>query len=175
MKKQMLHEKQEFASVRDLVERAAQMYHDRVAYSFRNNPHDKEVVKKTFTELRDDVRALATEFLSRGLAGKHCSVIGKFSYSWVRMYFALLSIGAVIVPLDKDWLAADLADTAKRAEVSISSLTVSSRKRRRLLRRLAQQSLPFICRVTRGRLLNLLLRQVRKSLPLLRMSISMHR
>ena len=33
--------------------------------------------------------------LERGVAGKHCAVIGKFSYSWVRMYFSLLSAGAV--------------------------------------------------------------------------------
>ena len=117
MKKYMLHERQDFANIRDLVERAAVMYPENVAYSFRNNPHDKEIVKKNFTELRDEVRALASEWLSRGLAGKHCAVIGKFSYSWVRMYFSLLSIGAVIVPLDRDWLAADLAETAKRAEV----------------------------------------------------------
>ncbi len=117
MNKYLLHEKQNFSSIRDLVERAAEMYPENVAYSYRVNPHDKEIVKKTFTELRDDVRALASEFLARGLAGKHCAVIGKFSYSWVRMYFSLLSIGAIIVPLDRDWLAADLAETAKRAEV----------------------------------------------------------
>ncbi len=117
MKKYMLHEKQDFSDIRDLVERAATMYPENVAYSFRINPHDKEIVKKTFTELRDEVRALSSEFLARGLAGKHCAVIGKFSYSWVRMYFSLLSIGAIIVPLDRDWLAADLAETAKRAEV----------------------------------------------------------
>ena len=117
MKKHMLHEKQTFIDMRDLVERAAEMYPKRFAYSYRNNPHDKETVKKTFVELRDEVRCLASEFIARGLCGKHCAVIGKFSYSWVRMYFSLLCAGAVIVPLDRDWLAADLADTAERAEV----------------------------------------------------------
>ena len=117
MKKHVLHEKQEFKNMRDLVERAAEMYPDDVAYSFKNNPHDKEIVKRTFTNLRDDVRALSTELLERGVAGKHCAVIGKFSYSWVRMYFSLLCAGAVIVPLDKDWLAPDLAETVAKADV----------------------------------------------------------
>jgi len=117
MKKYQLHEKQNFANIRDLVERAAKMYPENVAYSYRVNPHDKDIVKKNFTELCDEVRALASEWLSRGLAGKNCAIIGKFSYSWVRMYFSLLSIGAVIVPLDRDWLAADLAETAKRADI----------------------------------------------------------
>ena len=116
MNKYQLHEKQEFANMRDLVERAGSMYSDKVAYSFRNNPHDKEINKVTFFELRDEVRAYASELLSRGYAGKHCAVIGKCSYSWVKTYFALLSIGAVIVPLDRDWLAADLAETVVRAD-----------------------------------------------------------
>ena len=117
MKKYQIHEKQEFLNVRDLVERAAVMYSDNIAYSFKENPHDKEIKKISFTALRDDIRALSSELLSRGYAGKHCAVIGKFSYSWVRVYFSLLSIGAVIVPLDRDWLAADLAETAARADV----------------------------------------------------------
>ncbi len=116
MDKHLLHEKNVFADIRDLVERAAVMYPDRVAYSFRKNPHDKESEKKSFIELRDDVRALATELVSRGYNGKHCAVIGKFSYSWVRMYFSLLCAGAIIVPLDRDWLADDLADTVSKAD-----------------------------------------------------------
>ena len=116
MKSTRIHEKVEFKNMRDLVERAAEMYPDKVAYSFRNNPHDKEIVKKTFPELCDDVRSLGSELISRGYAGKHCAVIGKFSYSWVRAYFTLLSIGAVIVPLDRDWKAEDLAETVAKAD-----------------------------------------------------------
>jgi len=80
MKKQVLHEKQEFINIRDLVERAAAMYPDKTAYSFRHNPHDKEIAKVSFPELRDDVRAIGSELLSRGLAVKHCAVIGICSY-----------------------------------------------------------------------------------------------
>lgn len=116
MKKYQLHEKQEFENVRQLVERAAEMYSDAIAYSYRKNPHDKEIIKKSFINLRDDVRAMGSELISRGLVGKRCVVIGKSSYEWVKMYFSLLSIGATIVPLDRDWLAQDLADTVQRAE-----------------------------------------------------------
>ena len=116
MNKYQIHEKQEFKNMRDLVERAGDMYGGKTAYSFKANPHDKEIQKKSFTMLRDDIRALSSELLSRGYAGKHCAVVGKCSYSWVRVYFSLLSIGAVIVPLDRDWLAADLAETTGRAD-----------------------------------------------------------
>ena len=119
MVKDALHEKKEFSSYKNLVEEAAVLYKDKVAYSYRIKPTDKEIQKVTFEQMRDDVRALTTEFLSRGYSGKHCPVIGKFSYEWVCTYFSLIIAGAVIVPLDKDWLASDLADTALKAEASV--------------------------------------------------------
>ena len=69
--------------------------------------------------MRDNIRALSSEFLARGFAGKHCAVIGKFSYSYVRVYFSLLAIGAVMVPLDRDWLKEDLTETAARADAEV--------------------------------------------------------
>ncbi len=116
MNKEQLHEKQFFTDVRDLLERAAEMYADRTAYSFRLNPHEKEMTKKSFPELRDDVRAIASELISRGIDGKKCALIGKFTYNWVLMYFSVLIAGGVLVPLDRDWQAKDLSETVKRAE-----------------------------------------------------------
>ncbi len=118
MKKGALHEKREFANVRELVEWSAKEYAGRTAYSYKPNPHKEEIVKITFEQLRDDVRALASELLAMGCAGKHCILVGKFSYDWARMYFATLSIGAILVPLDREWLKEDLADTVKRADAS---------------------------------------------------------
>ncbi len=108
--------KQSFSNVRELVEWGAKTHGDQYAYSFRQRPHDEEIVKISFCQLRNDVRALASEMLSMGCAGKHCVLIGKFSYDWVLTYFATLSIGAVLIPLDRDWQAEDLADTVKKAD-----------------------------------------------------------
>jgi long-chain acyl-CoA synthetase len=118
MKNQMLHEKQEFANVRALVEWAADTYGEANAYSYRPNPHKTETKVISYIQLRDDVRALASELLSMGCAGKHCVLVGKASYEWALMYYATQSIGAVLVPLDREWLANDLADTAQKADVS---------------------------------------------------------
>ena len=118
-KQDILHKRNDFENVRELVEWAAKEYSDRTGYSFRRRPLDKEAVRVSFTEMRDDVRGLATELISRGLAGKHIAVIGKNSYEWVISYFAILSCGSVIVPLDRDWLAPDLADTVAKAECEV--------------------------------------------------------
>ncbi len=116
--KERLHKKVEFANIRKLIEWAGEMYAERPAYSFRMAPGDKEVKTISFRKLREDVRALGAQMAAMGCTGKHCAVIGKFSYGWVVTYFATLSVGAVLVPLDRDWAAADLAETAKSADVS---------------------------------------------------------
>ena len=45
-------------------------------------------------------------------------LIGKSSYEWVTIYYATLSIGAILVPLDREWGKEELLETAKRADVS---------------------------------------------------------
>ena len=116
--KKAIHEKKEYLNIREAVEDMGNLYTDRVAYSYRIKPSDKDIKKKTYTELRDDVRALATEFIVRGMAGKHIALVGKLSYHWIIVYYAALASGSVLVPLDKDWLMQDLADTGAKAEVS---------------------------------------------------------
>nr|MBQ4319773.1 AMP-binding protein [Clostridia bacterium] len=114
-KKEAIHEKVEFTDVRSLIEWAGEKYSDRIAYSYRTSPSAKEVIKVTFPKLRDDVRSLATEMISMGCTGKHCVIIAKLSYQWAVTYFSALCAGAVLVPLDRDWPAEDLADTVKKA------------------------------------------------------------
>ena len=115
MNKDMLHEPRYFENVRSLMEWAAEEYGNDTVYSFRPTPR-AEIVKKSFIEFRDDVRALASEFLAMGCAGRHCVIIGKLSYDWAAVYYAILSIGGVLIPLDRDWQAEDLASTVERAE-----------------------------------------------------------
>ncbi len=119
MKNDMLHKKLEFASVRELVEWAGRKHGSQTAYSFKRDPRKGEVTRVSFAELRDDVRALATAMLEMGCKGRHVALIGKLSYEWALTYFAALSIGAVLVPLDREWTAADLADTVRRADCEL--------------------------------------------------------
>ena len=117
MKKHILHERHEFENVRHLLNFAAETYGEKTFLSYRIKPTDKEVSTSSFTAFRSDVRALGSQLLSMGCAGKHCALIGKFSYEWALMYYATLSIGAVLVPLDREWSMAELADTVERADV----------------------------------------------------------
>ena len=116
MNNERLRPKMEFESIRHIVEYAARTYGHNTAFSYRLKPTDKEKVTVSYIEFRDDVRALASEMLSRKMEGKHIVAIGKMSYDFIVTYYATLLIGAVLVPLDRDWSATELANTAKNAD-----------------------------------------------------------
>ena len=115
-----IHEKVTFLNIRELVEYFGEKYKGKPSFTYRVNPKDEEPTKKLYEELRSDIQALATELVAKGYQGKHIAVIGRHSYPWVVSYFAILSIGSVLVPLDRDWAAADLAETAKKAEIAFA-------------------------------------------------------
>ena len=117
MKNQLVHEKRSFDSIRHIVEYAAENYREQTAFSYKKKPSDKEIVRVSYLQFRDDVRALSSEMLARGMKDKHIVVISKMSYDFIVTYYATLLIGAVLIPLDKDWGAAELADTAKNADI----------------------------------------------------------
>lgn len=116
MKQYPLYSVQTYATIREMMESVAKKYEDRIAYSYRKRPSDAEAVRISFPELREEVAALCTSIHHHGLSHAHIALIGKLSYPWACSYFSILASGAVIVPLDPDWTAEDLAATVKRAD-----------------------------------------------------------
>lgn len=116
MKKYPLYESKKYRDMRDMIEDVSVRYAEDVAFSYRKNPHDETPARVPYPLFCEDIRALATEMIHRGMTGKHCALVGKLSYHWVCAYFGLLAAGAVAVPLDKDWHENDLAHTVARAD-----------------------------------------------------------
>lgn len=113
-----LYETTVFEDFRIMTENVAAKYPDRYAISYKKNPRDTEVVHVTYSEARDFIRNLGTAFIARGLRDRQVAIIGESSFEWICSYFALMSIGAVTVPIDKDYPAADIAGIIDRAECS---------------------------------------------------------
>ena len=119
MKVKALREKREFANIREMVEDIGERFSGKVAYRYRVKPHDKEVVKVTYDEMRDHIRALATEIIARGYQGKKIAVIGKHTYPLIQSYYATMATGSVWVPLDRDWSKEDLLETVRSGECDL--------------------------------------------------------
>lgn len=88
--------------MRSLVEEAAQNFPDSIAISYKENYWDKEVRKVTFSQWRDDVRNLGTALISAGLREEKIAIVGENSYGWCCSFFAVMAIGSVTVPVDKE-------------------------------------------------------------------------
>ena len=94
--------------MRSLVEEAAQNFPDSIAISYKDKPSDKDVQKVTFTQWRDDVRDLGTALISKGLREENIAIVGENSYLWCCSFFAVMAIGSVTVPVDKELPVEDI-------------------------------------------------------------------
>lgn len=88
--------------MRSLVEESAQNFKDSIAISYKENHSDKEVKKVTFSQWRDDVRNLGTALVAEGLREEKIAIVGENSYGWCCSFFAVMAIGSVTVPVDKE-------------------------------------------------------------------------
>lgn len=101
-----------------MTENVANKYPDKVAFRYKKNPRDKETLTYTFEESRVFVRSIGTEFISMGLTGEKVALIGEAAPEWAFSYFALMSVGAIVVPIDKELPVDDMASIMNTAECS---------------------------------------------------------
>ena len=111
-----LYETTVFKDFRVMTENVANKYPNKVAYSFKENPHKPEITKKTFAETRKYIVAMGTGLVDFGVREKHIAIVGEASYNWVTSYYATMSIGAVTVPIDKELPAEDIKSIIESAE-----------------------------------------------------------
>lgn len=115
--KNTLYDVREIRDLRELIngtceknsQRAAFLVKDRVGGEYR---------PVSYKNLLDDINGLGTSFINMGLKGKKIAVIGENSYPWVVTYFAAVNGTGVIVPIDRELKAGEIANLLKRAEVS---------------------------------------------------------
>ncbi len=70
------------------------------------NGHYKYV---TYSQFKEDYRALGTHFLNARLQGKRIAVIGKNSYPWVLHYLCAATVGAAVA-IDRELSPEDMRD-----------------------------------------------------------------
>ena len=109
-------EKSMINNLRDLVEKAAEEYGDKV---FVKEKAGKEIVEKTYNDMLSDTRKLSNYLLTEKSGKLHAAVIGPTSYAYLVAYFGTVSAGNVIVPLDAQLPCPDLCELLQRADVTV--------------------------------------------------------
>ena len=110
-----LYETTKFADFREMVENVADRVPDKVAFQYKEDPRQKVANTMTFAECREYVRALATELHTRSLENVKIAIIGGASVDWFMSYTAIMCVGAVTVPIDKDLPIDDAASIVNTA------------------------------------------------------------
>ena len=125
-----LYETVSYTDVRDMLMVTAERFGDKPALSYRESPTDAEAIRLSFRRVYEQVAALGTALIAHGLRGKKVALIGENSCGWIYSYFALCSIGAVVVPVDKEYPAEDMASilNTARCEALIERLRQAARK-----------------------------------------------
>lgn len=92
---------------KELIDRSASLYGDRPAYKLKNK--DGVYYDISYTKLRHDIYYLGNSLISDGYEREKIAVIGANSYKWAITYLAVTCSNNIIVPIDKELMAHDIA------------------------------------------------------------------
>ncbi len=105
-----------FENMRQLIEHVSVEFKDNTAFKLKLKDGYKCI---TYYDFRQDVESLAKYLVHTGYHKKRVAVIGENCYQWMVVYFAVLSCGGVIVPLDRGLLEHEVDDQLQRAEAEL--------------------------------------------------------
>ena len=105
------------ANLKHMLETSAELFSENVAFWYKFNKGE-EYTPITYRETMEDVNALGTALISRGLKDKRIGVIGENSYYWALSYLTVVCGTGVVVPLDKELSANELEQLTEQAGLS---------------------------------------------------------
>ena len=101
--KRKVYESRKVKDFRELVEYSTTHYADNIAYKYKKDYTAKNVeyIEKTYKQTGEDIKALSTSLLEKGLEGKRILLVGDNSYEWCISYLAITCGNMIVVPIDK--------------------------------------------------------------------------
>ncbi len=87
--KSKLYEIDKVANFRELLNRSANLYPNKVAFTYKLNPKSSEYITHTYTELKNDVKNLGTALIDLGLSRKRIAIIAPNRYEWCVSYLSV--------------------------------------------------------------------------------------
>lgn len=114
-KENLVYDVRPISTLRELIETSADEFAYRTAFVLKKDGKTHNI---TYAALMNEVRTLATFFNAHGFEGKKIAVIGKNSYHWALTYLAVTAGVGVIVPIDKDLKAPEVANILSMSEAA---------------------------------------------------------
>lgn len=112
-----LYTYREITDLKDMVNSSAELFSEKDAYLIKT-VQGGEYHPIKYKQVKEDIDAIGTAFISMGLKGSKIAVVGENSYRWIVSYLAVTNGTGVVVPLDRELPPQELANLMDRAEIS---------------------------------------------------------
>lgn len=109
------YETELFDNLKQMLHASAERFGDKTLFMEKRGG---EYQKTGFRRYCNDVDALGTALCAKGLYGKRVIVTGENCYHWVLAYMAVICGVGVVVPVDKEIPAEEMANIARVCEAS---------------------------------------------------------
>lgn len=110
-----LYELPRIANLKDMLEQKATGQPTAVAFRYRKGR--KEIIEKTFSDVRNEAFRLAEYLRQEYGSGVHIAVVGENSYEWILCFLAIVCSGNVAVPIDKGISAQEVCELLQFSDV----------------------------------------------------------
>lgn len=122
MAKYKLYSSEKVHDLREMIDRGAFRHPNRTAFLQKVDGKYKPV---SYIRFKNDIDSFGAALTARGFAGKRVIVLGENCYSWCLAYMTVVCGLGVVVPVDKEIPAEEVANIAK---ISEAALVIYSRK-----------------------------------------------
>lgn len=104
-------------TIREIVIQAAEEFGDGDAVRYKAGK--KEIVSKSYTELKRDSERFSCVLDKLGQQGCHVALTGATSYTWLTAYLGIVNSASVAVPLDVSLPAEEMCELIDRADATV--------------------------------------------------------
>ncbi len=104
--------------LKELLQYCHSHYGDKIAFTYRNEPHS-QVQYKSYSQFVRDVDFFGSSLLKMGLKGSPVAIIGENRYEWIVSYLSAVNGVGIAVPLDRMLPPNEIESMLERSEAEV--------------------------------------------------------
>ena len=105
------------STIRDILVQAESKFGAEDAIRYKG--HKKEIITKSYTQLKKDSAAFSSALRERGMDGRHIALTGPTSYEWIVSFLGIVNSGSIAVPLDVSLPVDEMCDLINRSDAEV--------------------------------------------------------